>query len=135
MNHYHRGLAVPVDIVVDFILENEKLSILDKRHRHKLHVGEFSAKITSLRMRTFALKGLKCATCERIGSFFAFEIPIKCNNPNTNWHLNLYSVDEDGEEILMTMDHIHPKSKGGKNSLGNVQTMCSICNFRKGNTT
>jgi len=63
-------------------------------------------------------------------SFFAFEVPEKCH-PKTNWHLNLYSVNEHGEEMLMTMDHCHPKSKGGLNSLSNTQTACSRCNFIK----
>lgn len=128
MNHYRRGHTVPVDEVIKYILNNELLPLKNKNK--KFYVGEFSAKIQSLRLRTFALKGLKCARCERVGSFFAFEVPEKCHQ-NTNWHLNLYSVDEDGNEMMMTMDHIHPKSKGGANSLSNTQTMCEKCNFLK----
>jgi 5-methylcytosine-specific restriction endonuclease McrA len=128
MNHYRRGHIVSAKEVIDFILENEKLPT--KQKKSKFHSGEFSAKIRSLRLRTFALKGLKCAFCNRVGSFFAFEVPEKCHE-KTNWHLNLYSVNEHGEEMMMTMDHIHPKSKGGANSLGNTQTACSRCNFLK----
>jgi 5-methylcytosine-specific restriction endonuclease McrA len=34
----------------------------------------------------------------------------------------------------MTKDHIVPKSKGGKDMLSNTQTMCVICNTKKGDT-
>jgi len=37
-----------------------------------------------------------------------------------------------GHEVLMTKDHIIPKSKGGKNTLKKYQTMCTHCNCRKG---
>jgi 5-methylcytosine-specific restriction endonuclease McrA len=33
----------------------------------------------------------------------------------------------------MTRDHIQPKSKGGPETLENMQTMCTRCNGKKGN--
>jgi len=42
-------------------------------------------------------------------------------------------VDAQGREVLMTHDHIVPRSKGGKNHISNVQTMCAPCNSKKGN--
>lgn len=33
--------------------------------------------------------------------------------------------------MLFTKDHIHPRSKGGANSLKNYQPMCSPCNGAK----
>jgi len=33
----------------------------------------------------------------------------------------------------MTVDHITPKSLGGKNNYFNLQLMCSPCNHKKGN--
>lgn len=30
-------------------------------------------------------------------------------------------------------DHIHPRSKGGKNTVENVQLLCRMCNLKKGN--
>lgn len=38
---------------------------------------------------------------------------------------------EEGYELHV--DHILPKDKGGKATLDNGQTLCSICNFRKKN--
>lgn len=49
-------------------------------------------------------------------------------------HLNLYHEGKRGGLVLMTQDHIFPKSRGGKDSLDNLQTMCTICNMRKGDS-
>lgn len=34
-----------------------------------------------------------------------------------------------------TVDHIHPKSRGGKNTWGNLCTACKECNYKKSNHT
>lgn len=47
-------------------------------------------------------------------------------------HFNLYHVGPRGGLVLMTKDHIIPKSKGGQDHINNLQTMCSPCNNRKG---
>lgn len=81
------------------------------------------------RYKVFFTKGYKCAKCGLEGSFFALE---KNTPEDGRYHLNLYAK-KDEEEILMTKDHIIPRSRGGKNSLDNYQTMCTICNCKKGN--
>lgn len=79
------------------------------------------------RYKLFFSKGYKCIDCGLEGKYFALEKDRKANG----YHLNLYSI-KDGEEILMTKDHIIPKSKGGTDELNNYQTMCRICNIKKG---
>lgn len=83
----------------------------------------------SLRYQTFAEKGVKCAYCGVEGRYFAKE-----KHPNSNsvsYHFNLYAIDDNGDEILMTKDHILPKSKGGLDNIDNMQTMCTLCNQQK----
>ena len=104
-------------------------------------------KIASDRLHTFYHKGTKCVSCGVEGSFFAKErhmksVKIKNKKGRTigrerfpdlesSFHFNMYGINEDGREVLMTKDHIIPKSKGGKNGLSNYQTMCTKCNAKK----
>ena len=65
--------------------------------------------------------------CGLEGSYFALEKPGNSKTP----HFNLYAF-KDGFEILMTSDHIIPRSKGGSNALDNRQCLCHTCNEKKG---
>lgn len=106
-------------------LKKDKAKFFEKKPRFKLK--GFSLKLRSLRYRTFMEKGIKCCKCGIEGKFFAFE-SIEGQNP----HANLYAVSN-GEEIMMTKDHILPSSRGGNNHPHNLQTMCEKCNSKKGN--
>lgn len=86
-------------------------------------------KANSQRYQTFFTKGTKCVCCGIEGRYFAKERGDK----DVSYHLNLYAINDAGQEVLMTKDHIIPKSKGGKNDISNYQPMCVICNVKKGN--
>jgi len=96
--------------------------------------GSKQVKMDSLRYQTF-LKGTKCVACNLEGQYFALEQHnyLSPNQSSTRWHLNLYGVNSDGDEVLLTKDHIRPRSLGGGNALDNLQTMCYPCNHNKGN--
>ena len=74
-------------------------------------------------------KSLRCVSCGIMGAYFVKEKNVP---KEKSWHLNLYAVDHNGKEIRMTKDHIVPKSKGGKDFVSNYQTMCIVCNQKKG---
>jgi 5-methylcytosine-specific restriction endonuclease McrA len=82
-------------------------------------------KINCKRAKIFYKKGLVCVNCGATGYFFALE-----KDKGGGQHLDLYGYINN-EEVLITVDHIIPKSKGGPNKLINYQTMCKICNEMK----
>lgn len=57
----------------------------------------------------------------------------KCNYKKYLGYQTTDAIDENGKEVLMTKDHIIPKSKGGADDISNYQTMCERCNEAKGN--
>jgi hypothetical protein len=87
-----------------------------------------SVKMQSLRYQTF-VKSTVCVCCGLEGTFFALQRQDKERDHQA--HFNLYGLDDCGEPILFTKDHIHPRSAGGKNHLNNMQTMCTTCNALK----
>jgi len=42
------------------------------------------------------------------------------------------SCHRSGKRKNLTIDHIHPESKGGTLDLSNLQTLCKSCNSKKG---
>jgi 5-methylcytosine-specific restriction endonuclease McrA len=99
----------------------------------------FDVKAVSYRLELFK-QNPKCVACHRVGNLWVLEAHRRFETP----HLNLYHIQEEEDPewkkltkdglVLMTKDHIIPRSKGGPTTLENLQTMCSICNGKKGNT-
>jgi HNH endonuclease len=80
----------------------------------------------SFRLQTFAAKGIVCVSCGLVGSYFIKE---KATSNDKYFHLNFYTDCD----MMMTKDHIIPKSKGGRDCLENFAPMCRRCNQEKGN--
>lgn len=89
----------------------------------------YKVKMNSQRYTLFKRDGVQCVSCGIKGEFFALERHE--NDKTSRPHFNLYGIDKDGNEVLMTKDHIIPKAKGGKNALSNYQVMCVTCNNEK----
>ena len=81
----------------------------------------------SSRVRCLIQGGGKCVECGLQGSFWAVE-KHRVRDP---YHINLYGLGKKGKEVMLTRDHIIPKSKGGGDSLINCQVLCSKCNSDK----
>ena len=75
------------------------------------------------RLRVRQLNGSKCWYCGRKTKW----IDRSRYSRRTLWNLRYM----DGNEF--TVDHIIPKSKGGKDTYRNVCTACHTCNTWKGN--
>lgn len=96
-------------------------------------------KMDSQRYFLFKRDGCVCVTCGLEGTFFRKERDANFNHKQGNqtieprFHFNLYGINEAGEEIMITKDHIIPKSKGGPDIMSNYQVMCYTCNQEKKN--
>lgn len=86
--------------------------------------------MTSDRYWTFKEKGVACVECGIKGRYFAKERDKNAKS----FHFNLYGINREGKEVLMTKDHKTPKSKGGKDHVDNYDPMCVHCNLEKGNS-
>ena len=89
-------------------------------------VGEISynVKMNSLRYQTFK-KSPTCVVCGLTGDRFILEL-----SGGRKAHFNFY-----GKGMLITRDHIIPKSLGGPETIENMQTMCTVCNWLKDNNS
>lgn len=97
------------------------------RKQVKIDGQVYDVKLNSDRYKLFR-KNLSCVACGLKGTKFILEVQPQIYKDCA--HFNLYA-EEDGHLVLMTKDHITPKSYGGPDSLDNFQTMCSPCNNLK----
>lgn len=98
--------------ICGIVLSDHPLSIIEKMKTHR-------------RFQVYYHKGVKCVSCDKTG----VRVIQTAKLPHSI-HFDLYTQDLE----LMTVDHILPKSKGGKMTLENLQPMCQTCNTVKGNT-
>lgn len=76
-------------------------------------------------LRVFRRHGIVCQGCGLKGSVFKEWQTV------TGVYVNLFAVAPDGEHLMMTVDHITPRARGGTGRLDNLQPMCSKCNTLK----
>ena len=94
-------------------------------HGATVHLLDWDIKVMSNRLMTFQ-HSIMCVECGAIGQIFKLQRHHDRERP----HLNLFAIIN-GDDVLMTADHIIPKSRGGPDEVFNLQTMCHICNERK----
>jgi 5-methylcytosine-specific restriction endonuclease McrA len=121
--HYDRVAVYPARLIIALV------------GNRCIYFGRHAVKMTKRRYALFFEKGTKCVQCGIEGQYFALERDSS-RDAKTKYcyHFNLYAVNAEGVEVLMTKDHILPVSRGGKDGLHNLQPMCLHCNNQKGNT-
>lgn len=120
----------PIQQILPLLGQVGSRGFIEAKAKHLFHTehGSFEAKVNTTRLQCFS-KNHSCVTCGIKGEVFRLE---KNENEAHSPHLNMYA--KEGEElILMTQDHILPKSRGGKDQMSNLQTMCFKCNEEKSN--
>jgi hypothetical protein len=88
----------------------------------------YQVKMYSRRYQVFKINRT-CVACGLIGT----EMSLCAVKHSRSAHFNLYGYDAQGNRILFTQDHIVPVSKGGKDNIDNLRTMCLWCNVARGN--
>lgn len=132
MNTYIRHGRVELPEAMARITEH-----LHSRDKVRVEVQGHQVGVTSLRLKTFARDyqagngWLKCVTCGLHASFFAIEVDAYNVQALDKPHLNLYGVNEAGEEVLFTHDHTLARGLKGRDHISNTTTMCSPCNAEK----
>lgn len=125
---YHPGMerkeTYPLEAVfpriVDFMIPDKKA---------KVDFDGDMIRMNSRRLHAFRRDNAVCQGCGLRGAFFAKE---RMRNSEV-YHLSLYGIDTQGNEVLFTRDHVLPHSRGGHGELDNLQTLCYRCNEAKGN--
>lgn len=131
MQTYTRRMVLPVDEVIWHINQRiEAESMYGANLPLRSEINGFQVGLTSIRLRTFArdASNLRCAHCGLEGKFFSIDSHQK---QLTYTHLNLFAINDKGEEVLMTCDHILARGLGGEDDLSNTQVLCSRCNAVK----
>jgi len=131
LDTYERKETYPVEEVLKHVVPGIKRNF-------RVDFDGDSIKMHSDRYFTFKYKGCKCVKCNMEGTYFAKERHKFVSTEKykdtygQSYHFNLYGIKE-GREVMMTKDHIFPKSKGGKDNVENYQPMCIECNAEKKN--
>ena len=110
--------------------EWDKLGDFNYRKKKKINImfDGYLVKTYSQRYDLFRTN-TKCVQCGLEANCYILE-----KMPESKaWHFNLYYIDENGRETLFTKDHVIARANGGRNVLSNYQTMCCVCNSKKGN--
>jgi 5-methylcytosine-specific restriction endonuclease McrA len=129
---YHRLGILEIPLVLDAIKHHyETSNVRSKNFKLKQNVHGYMVKLNSLRLKTFSLHGTTCSCCGLQASYFAVERHQNTNQALDCYHLNLWGLDANGQEVMFTHDHTLARSLGGLDNITNTTTMCVNCNHQK----
>lgn len=117
----HSGNTHIAQFTPEFVFD-----LMEKEDRVKLY--ELKINLASQRYKVFK-KSCACAYCGVVGRIMCLDVK---RTRRSNGHFNLYGIKPSGQVVMLTKDHIIPKSSGGLNIIDNYQTLCEPCNINKG---
>lgn len=109
-------LTIPVEQGIKFIGET--------RHTFQTPDGDYTIRLSSERLKLMKRQP-ECQCCGLKATHFLLEKIVN------QIHFNVFAQSPEGDMVMLTMDHINPKAKGGTNKLSNLQTLCKKCNHLK----
>lgn len=114
-----------------YIFTDEYLPISDvvRIDDKTLQLAGENVKGSGLRIKVI-LDEMSCVSCG-LEVTHAKLCPNTSPNARNAYHVNFFGRRSDGKWVMMTLDHIVPKSQGGPNAVDNGQAMCQICNGAK----
>ena len=121
MQQYNTLLKFPICEVMRLIPNSQN-------RRLTVNLAGFDLKIGTLRLVNFKQNGIVCEYCGREATHFELNTFVHDKEDIMSPHFNLFS-----NGVLMTQDHVIPKSKDGKDTLDNLVVACLICNSNKAN--
>lgn len=126
----HPDYKVLTRLNIEDVLPHVVFDNTNARHTITVSGREYQPKIGTPRLKLFATKGTRCVCCglQAEGFYLQFNRNQEAKQP----HLGLWGRSDSGKWKLLTIDHIIPKARGGKNRLYNYQVMCQTCNAQKG---
>ena len=128
-------------VLAELSFEATMRQIADQDHYADIRVDGKAYRVNMGASRLQVLKkNPLCACCGIRATDASLDLDAKRTKEtgNFHYHVNLYARSgEHGKDhqhmILLTKDHVVPRSKGGKEEESNFQTLCANCNFLKDN--
>lgn len=124
---YKRMKVLSTDIIKEIYQKTQEA--LDSK---KIEIEGIKIRREDDRYENLYKNGLECKCCGMKAQFAAIE---KIDKKQRYCFINFYGVNADGEEVMLTKDHIYPRSLGGFNNISNYQVLCMKCNLAKSSKT
>lgn len=133
VRQYERHSILPLKDTFDKMIEISQNAGPRGFDKERFDFNGVPIKVGTTRVQTFLRHGLVCSCCGMKATHWAIERNVveAKRNPASPYHVNLWGVGNDGDEVLFTHDHAQSLADAGADSTRNTQTMCIECNKEK----